>query len=160
MLAIKMFDKRRRESRRYRNTGKNGIRIGIAYADYDRPFDKGDILGDFAWRRTHVAPFPTKLVKNIIAGYMKAYGFEPTHVAYSRYAGCSCPCSPGYIIYGQRISPYKWGHRTKFNFDPQYDEFYISLAPPKKIYEQREEMAERIRAKEQLKLEALKGAGI
>lgn len=160
MLAISRFEKGRRESRRYRQTGKNGIRVGVAYTDYDRPFEKGDIMGDFAWRRTHVAPFPTKLVKNIIAGYMKAYGFEPTHVAYSRYAGCSCPCSPGYIIYGRRISPYRWGKKTKFNFDPQYDEFHISLAPPAKIREGRKMMAEAKLAREQEKIKAIQGAGI
>lgn len=158
MLAISSFTKGRKRSNRYPRHGKNGYRVGVAHADYDRPFDKGDILGDFAWRRTHVAPVPNKAVERIIKGYASCFGVEITRVAYSRYAGCSCPCSPGYIIYGrikERI-PYT----SKFNFSIYGDELNVWLKPVEKIYSDRRAMELSRIAREHEKIAAIQGAGI
>ncbi len=73
----------------------------VVYVDTSRPLDKGDILGDFAWRRTHSSPLPNEVVKRIITPTLQRLGFDLTsiEVKYDRYAGCSmCPCSPGYTV--------------------------------------------------------------
>ncbi|MDH4291607.1 MAG: hypothetical protein OEV56_03240 [Dehalococcoidia bacterium] len=159
-VAISYFQKHKRDSYRHRKNGKNGYRIGVASVDYERPGMK-NILGDFEWRRTHMAPVPRKVVETLVRGYLKSFGWELTGAFYSRYAGCSCPCSPGYILYGRRIPGQEnWLKRTKFNFNPQWEEFSISLAPSEKIYEFKRKKVERELEKIKKAQEAVLGAGI
>jgi hypothetical protein len=80
--------------------------------DVDRPFNNGDIMGDFAWRRTHAAPVKPSELKKKLIDRLAPLGIEIENVSYNRYAGCSsCPCSPGYVVklknqayFGQRVS--------------------------------------------------------
>lgn len=83
----------------------------IVFADSKRPFTSGNILDDFAWRRSHEMPYPTKEILKVISPELKKYGISPTRITYNKKAGCSmCPCSPGYVVYdgslitGQRIA--------------------------------------------------------
>lgn len=41
--------------------------------------------------------------KNILPGVLAAQGITPERVQWSQRAGCSCPCSPGFILKGVRI---------------------------------------------------------
>jgi len=71
----------------------------IVFADHDRPFDKGDLAGDFAWRRQHQAPYSPKELLEKLTEKFAGTGIEVVSAKYSRKAGCStCPCSPGYIV--------------------------------------------------------------
>jgi len=62
-------------------------------------------------------------------------------VYWSRYAGCTCPCSPGYVLYGRidhdarRAAGIKWDH--PYHFDVQDDEFSVWVST--KEYHQAEE---------------------
>jgi hypothetical protein len=72
----------------------------IVFADWNRPFNKGDINADFAWRRTHNMPYPKKEILAAIAEKLSEFKINPRRIIYSKKAGCSmCPCSPGYVIY-------------------------------------------------------------
>lgn len=61
---------------------------------------------DIMWRRLHKEP--SKEVKDAVlktvAEYLKSRGYKvrkENPIKYSRKAGCAmCPCSPGYVIYG------------------------------------------------------------
>ena len=38
--------------------------------------------------------------KEVLPEVWKQLGVDPLRVRWSRYAGCSCPCSPGFIVEG------------------------------------------------------------
>ena len=66
--------------------------------DDSRPGMK-DILGDFAWRRTHSKPYNERDILNAVRDKIIRMGHRIKSIKYSKKAGCSmCPCSPGYII--------------------------------------------------------------
>ncbi len=48
----------------------------------------------------HNRPY-TEYRKNVMPKVLKALGLPlDTKFSWSQYAGCSCPCSPGFIIHG------------------------------------------------------------
>jgi hypothetical protein len=107
-------------------SGNNkSILVFVNMPDRPGPFGngKGTLQDEFNWRRRHAAPLaPSKLLLIIAPlldeydggkhGAIKVNGLELTGKAfYSHYAGCSCPCSPGYIVRtnsygGQRLALY------------------------------------------------------
>lgn len=40
--------------------------------------------------------------KEVLPQVIEQYGLTPEKVTWSQYAGCSCPCSPGFILRGVR----------------------------------------------------------
>jgi hypothetical protein len=40
--------------------------------------------------------------KEVLPVVLKHFGLTPDRVQWSQYAGCSCPCSPGFILKGVR----------------------------------------------------------
>ena len=62
------------------------------YFDY-----KGEtVMDDLQNRRSR----PADLLKVLLPEIFKHYNINPKHAKWSQYAGCSCPCSPGFILYG------------------------------------------------------------
>ena len=43
---------------------------------------------------------PADQLKFLLPEIFKHYNINPKHAKWSQYAGCSCPCSPGFILYG------------------------------------------------------------
>jgi len=73
----------------------------IVFIKEERPIDKGDILGDFVWRRkvNYSSLAKNQELKNLIAQYLQV-SVEEVKLKFSRNAGCSmCPCSPGLFAY-------------------------------------------------------------
>jgi hypothetical protein len=56
------------------------------------------IMDDLQNRRNR----PQKVLRTLLPAICQHYSIEPTHAVWSQYAGCSCPCSPGFILYGVR----------------------------------------------------------
>jgi hypothetical protein len=54
------------------------------------------ILENLANRRSR----PTQVYKSILPDIFQALGVPVKPVRWSQYAGCTCPCSPGFIIEG------------------------------------------------------------
>ena len=81
----------------------------MVFVPEDRPFDRGDIAGDFRWRREHEQPFSDEEVLEAVRDTIIRMGHFIKRIAYSKYAGCGlCPCSPGYIIYtDQDVDAYR-----------------------------------------------------
>jgi len=78
------------------------VRIANMFLDQDRPIKRGNILGDFEWRRTHEAPLSSKEIVPLIKGYLQSRDIDPEEVTaqYDKYTGCSmCPCSPGFKVF-------------------------------------------------------------
>jgi len=76
-------------------------KIMSVYADDERPFNKGDIVADFAWRRNHSSPVKSKVIRNLVIPILekKGYNTKDISVNYDKMCGCSmCPCSPGYTV--------------------------------------------------------------
>jgi len=84
--------------RRY--SGRKSSNIGIVFLDAsDRPFEKGDIEGDFQWRRQ--VNYSKQAEDPEIISLVKVYFPEMTGLLFSRKAGCKmCPCSPGLVVKG------------------------------------------------------------
>jgi hypothetical protein len=57
-------------------------------------FEGSSILDDLYLRKMHS---PRKL-RPIVMDTLKEMGVSVDEMSWSRYAGCSCPCSPGFII--------------------------------------------------------------
>lgn len=85
----------------------------------------GNATGKDAWKKTRVYIWPegesimenmqnrrsrpyNEFRKQVIPGVLKALGLPAgAKVKWSQYAGCSCPCSPGFIVedsYGKHVS--------------------------------------------------------
>jgi hypothetical protein len=83
---------------------KGGYRLGEVYFNGNRPMDTGgSVIDDLIWRRTEAnkPPIPNKKMKSLIETALKAqYFIDITSCVYSRFAGCRCGCSPGYVIHG------------------------------------------------------------
>ena len=97
-IKVDKIKKSRRERTTYRGSY---TKIMSVYADSDRPFNKGDILGDFDWRRSHSRPVKTKVIKALVIPILEKEGYNPKNVSinYDKHCGCSsCPCSPGYAV--------------------------------------------------------------
>lgn len=60
-------------------------------------FVEGETLVDDFGRRTSR---PWRVWKPIIAAALAEIEVHPTRISWSQYAGCSCPCSPGFILHG------------------------------------------------------------
>ena len=89
--------------KRHRGNAKN-IKV-LVFMDGDRPFNSGNILEDFEWRRTNKAPRPPKKVLEYVKAHLAESGLIPESIVYDHHAGCSmCPCSPGYVIKCQKFS--------------------------------------------------------
>lgn len=90
-----MFKEIEVKTRYQRNSAKPRIYV----------FPKGEtILEQLETRRQR--PY-TAYRKEVLPTVMKQLGIpEDTRVRWSQYAGCSCPCSPGFIVegYPQAIS--------------------------------------------------------
>ncbi len=72
----------------------------IVFVPENRPFDKGEVIEDLIWRRTHEQPFSEEKVLEAVRDTIIRMGHFIKRIEYSRYAGCGiCPCSPGYVIY-------------------------------------------------------------
>jgi hypothetical protein len=88
-----------RDRGRYRPREYKTVCVYVELPEEQRPLAKGDIAGDFKWRRTHNAPLKPKQARELIFPILQAQGLEPKEVFYDRYAGCSmCPCSPGFTV--------------------------------------------------------------
>jgi hypothetical protein len=73
--------------------------IVVFVADPERPFDKGDLVGDFIWRRVHKKKYSNEEILDAIEPVLASKGLGVTKIRYDKYAGCSiCPCSPGYVV--------------------------------------------------------------
>lgn len=71
-----------------------------------RPINKGDIDGDFIWRREISYSSLEKNQELIqIAAKQLNCQLEDIKIKFSRKAGCSmCPCSPGLFVYKKNFS--------------------------------------------------------
>lgn len=64
-----------------------------------RPFEKGDIAGDLAWRREHSAPLSVRALRALLSDIGEEALSKAATIRYSRKCGCSmCPCSPGFVV--------------------------------------------------------------
>lgn len=118
---------------RQRTETKQGFRIGEAYFSGVRPMDTGgSIVDDLIWRRTedNKPPLPNKAMFMLLEQKFLPYWVRLEKVVWSRYAGCtSCPCSPGYVLYGRvdhtakAAAGIQWDH--PYNFSPQEYEFHV-----------------------------------
>ena len=79
------------------------MRVATVYVK-GRPFDTGDIAGDFEWRHSNK---PNKMLLSDVLSvateelkkYNKDISDQQVEVKFNNYAGCSmCPCSPGYTV--------------------------------------------------------------
>jgi hypothetical protein len=141
--------KRDRERRaRQRTHGKMGWRIGVAYIDGVRPMETGgSIVDDLIWRRTEAGkpPLKNKQMFELIKDKLAPWFVTLTRVVYSRYAGCSCPCSPGYILYGtvnqtafhQEITTDRWNSPWRFGIQDHEFGVYVSTPEYKIAQEQK-----------------------
>jgi hypothetical protein len=43
---------------------------------------------------------PEEYLKSLLPEIFKHYNIKPVRAKWSQYAGCKCPCSPGFILYG------------------------------------------------------------
>ena len=161
---------RRRDGRngwpRQRNEGKLGYRIGEAYFDGSRPMDTGGtIIDDIIWRRTEAnkPPLKNKEMFELLKAKFVPYWVTLERVVWSRYAGCSCPCSPGYILYGrinEKARSKAIDYKNRYYFSPQNEEFNIWVCTQEyKKYEEKKKM-ERAIEDARNKAEAVIGAGI
>lgn len=57
---------------------------------------------------------PLKLFKQVATEALKQNGITPKKMRWSQYAGCSCPCSPGFIL---DDFDFEKGTITNFRFD-------------------------------------------
>jgi len=88
-----------REAGRYHD--KRGPAMALVFVDdiANRPGMK-DIIGDFMWRRTVGAPLSEADVLALVKPLLNNHGLKPTRARWNIRAGCSCPCSPGYVVSG------------------------------------------------------------
>lgn len=100
-------------------------RMATVFVDKNRPLDNGGtVLDDLVWRRNHDAPIkPSSLLKALIEQVnTPGFDFNGCQLAYSSTAGCSCPCSPGYIVKRPGAKFYQsldiWVEIEVDNFDP------------------------------------------
>lgn len=91
-------------------------RVATVYlADPTRPGPfgngQGDLLDEFAWRRSNAAPVAPKIIKEFLSPILQEKEISrPLKVSWSRYAGCGmCPCSPGYVV---TTGEHPWQHYT------------------------------------------------
>ena len=135
---------------RQRRETKLGYRIGEAYFSGVRPMDTGgNVLDDLLWRRTEAnkPPLPNKAMFNLLEVKFLPYWVKLEKVYWSRYAGCSCPCSPGYVLYGRidhdarSKADIKWG--DKWHFNPQEHEFNVWVSTKEYALEQEAKKAAR-----------------
>lgn len=160
------FRKSRREKARYRNTGKNGVRIGTAYFSGVRPMETGgSIVDDLIWRRTEAnkPPLSNKEMLKLVQAKFVPYWVKLEKVFWNRRAGCNCGCSPGYILYGSidsegRNQAIDW--KSRWYFNPQGDEFNVWVSTVEYEREQEIKQLERAAAKAEEAKAALVGAGI
>lgn len=157
---------------RQRSQGKLGVRLGVAYFDGVRPMETGgSIVDDLIWRRTEACkpPLKNKDMKAVIEGHFAPYFVTLTHAIYSRKAGCSCGCSPGYILYGEvdtsafvKENPGDlWTNRKKeWYFDAQEHEFRVYVATPEYVEDQKRKKVAREKEEAEKKLAAFVGSGI
>lgn len=157
----------RRIPPRQRQHGKLGYRIGEVYFSGIRPLDTGGTpVDDLIWRRTEAnkPPLPNKKMKEFIEGRFAPYFIKITHVVWSRYAGCSCPCSPGYIVYGEldykamEKMGIKWG--SEWYFNPQHHEFNVWVSTPEYKLEQDRKQEERKKKEIAVKLQNVIDEGV
>jgi len=125
----------------------------------------GTIIDDLIWRRTEAnkPPLKNKEMYELLKAKFVPYWVTLERAVWSRYAGCSCPCSPGYILYGHINTVERSkaiDYKNRYHFNPQNEEFAIWVSTPE--YEkQQAELATKRKADEALKkTEALIGAGI
>jgi len=99
-------------SEKYSSSNKS-ILVFVDGPDRPGPFGdgQGTIQDEFIWRRSNSAPIPPSALLQIIKPLVesKIKGLRLTGEAYfSRYAGCSCPCSPGFIVKTFAYSGHRW----------------------------------------------------
>jgi hypothetical protein len=72
------------------------------YVDISRPFDRGDIVADFAWRRSDHMTADKEKVLAALEPFLEKKGLTRADILscrYDRFCGCSmCPCSPGFTV--------------------------------------------------------------
>lgn len=152
---------------RQRQHGKLGWRIGEVYFSGIRPFDKGGSpIEDIIWRRSedNKPPLPNKKMKELVEGHFAPYFVKVTHVAWSRYAGCSCPCSPGYIVYGEldskAMEQMGIGWKSEWYFNPQFHEFNVWVSTVEYALEQERKIKERKEAETKKKVQDAIDSGV
>ena len=59
-------------------------------------FKHETVMDDLQNRRSR----PAEKLKSLLPDIFQHYGISPKHARWSQYAGCSCPCSPGFILSG------------------------------------------------------------
>jgi hypothetical protein len=154
------FPRQRRETRL-------GYRIGEAYFSGVRPMDTGgNVIDDIIWRRTEAnkPPLSNKDMFNLLETKVAPYWVKLEKVVWSRYAGCSCPCSPGYVLYGRIDSAARSAAGIKYSdkwyFSPQEHEFQVWVCTKEYEKEQALKAAAYKIEDARKKAEALIGAGI
>lgn len=68
---------------------------------------KENVIADMALRRQR----PHQVWKPQVAAILKEMGVEYQRLEWSQYAGCSCPCSPGFIVRGHRGADFHFEDR-------------------------------------------------
>jgi hypothetical protein len=125
-----------------------GDRIATVYVSGVRPFDQGDLIGDFAWRREHSAPVAPKVMLALIApDFYKKHFVKIRKISYDRKAGCNCGCSPGYKVWGEvdmeaRVKAGQDYHSEGY-IEPRYHHLNYWVSTPEHIQEQKEKMEAR-----------------
>jgi hypothetical protein len=59
-------------------------------------FENESVLDHLVNRRNE----PYNVVRPLVKQWLKDNGHEFTKLRFSQYAGCTCPCSPGFIVEG------------------------------------------------------------
>ena len=89
----------RKISDKYEEQYKRGRKSVVVFIKNQRPLDKGDLVGDFVWRRVHKKLYSNEEILDVIEPVLMSKGLGVVKIRYSKYAGCSmCPCSPGYVV--------------------------------------------------------------
>lgn len=135
---------------RQRRETKLGFRIGEAYFSGVRPMDTGgSIVDDLIWRRTEAnkPPLSNKDMFMLLERKFIPYWIKLEKVYWSRYAGCTCPCSPGYVLYGRVDHTARMaagiGYGDRWHFNPQEHEFHVWVCTKEYALEQEAKVAAR-----------------
>jgi hypothetical protein len=90
---VKIIDRHESDTR-----GNSTKRVACVFPE-ERPITKGDIAGDFAWRRTVDLSVHAKAILAKIEPKLRKAGVTgDLTIKWERRAGCSCPCSPGFVV--------------------------------------------------------------
>jgi hypothetical protein len=91
--------------------------VAMVYIDQGRPFNEGDLMGDFAWRREHEPALTADEVLSLVREKLVEEGVKGEfRIKYDRKAGCGgCPCSPGYVVYNRAVGECSCKPRRRLN---------------------------------------------